>query len=251
MPKDLSKRPAKYQSSAAHVADMGKYQPGADVAPDQNQSTDDMRIMVGIRNLTRRGLRVLVVGSPPGTFPQWMAKHKSVLLWPSSEASNSDALRQVPGDVGAVAVTRMLSHALSENVLKQARARALMIIGPSSPGGVRRIVETALVQEIAAGDPVPGGVAIEASPKQPLDLSDGMGPIDYVEPAPVEIPPVVAEPVEALASDPQQLANTLQLIDDTVAALSLVREAVTKLAADAERNREQAETLARLRALLK
>lgn len=182
-------------------------------------------VLATLRQVVERGQRILVVGSPPGTFDDRLQRNARLLFWPSTERSASDALRLIPGEVGAVLVTKMLSHDLSRNVREQAKARELFLpMGMWAPGQIKR-----LLGEVLASRPVE-------------EEGHTMAP---------KVTNFVAAQSQAPVAVPQDTQRDLmKLIDDQIAAMELVREGVAQLLAEAATVRQQSEKLRVLRELL-
>lgn len=198
----------------------------------------------------QRGQRILIAGSPPGTFPHELQRHPGLIFWPTTERSARDRSRLVPAEVGAVLVTRMVSHALCENLKRQAFERRLIYTAtPLSPGGIKRLLQDAGVWVVDAL-PEGGESAEEEREAMPKPI-----------PPPVALPAalragfksraaVVGEPGSDVAAAESTRTDIVALVDDAIAALQLVRECAVTVQADAERTRRQAEAFRNLRAAL-
>lgn len=166
--------------------------------------------------------RILVVGCPPGTFPHWMTRHPSLMFWPSTEYKISDDKRVVPAEVGVILKTRLLSHALSNNVQQQAKDRQLVCpLEAYSPGAVTRLFDGVI--------------------QRPTKGEEAM--VKAVGPRPVDAPP-----------KPAMDEDTLQLIasiEDSIAGLELVKERIQALGERFASVRDQIAALDHLKALLK
>lgn len=92
----------------------------------------------------RSGARALLVGGPPGCFPQVFYRHDRLVTWPSSEAHASDMSRKVPVNVGVILVCDRVSVALQQNVRDQAKALGLVCPPVMSSGAIKRVVTSAL-----------------------------------------------------------------------------------------------------------
>lgn len=183
-----------------------------------------VQLQQALRMTIDAGLRILIVGCPPGTFPHWMTKHPSLAFWPSTEAKVSDDRRIVPAEIGLILQTKMLSHALSANVRQQAKERKLICPADTfSPGAVLRLFD---------------GI-IERPTKEPdmakVAQTQGPRPVDEREAA-------------QLDDDTMQLVAS---IDDAIAGLELVKERIVALGTKFASVREQLDTLDHLKRLLK
>lgn len=231
----LARRPAGYRSNAGFVADEGKYRYPEDRDVSTALAVDSDALSVALADVMQRKQRVLVVGSPPGTFEDKLRRHPLVLLWPSSERSASDGTRVVPAEVGAILLTSQLSHALSDNVRTQAKERRLLCTGmPMSPGAVKRALLQAF--EMMRSDDAAESEAQEmATPKHPALVA------------------MTPRPVEQATHEAGGAAHTdiVRLIDDTIAGLQLIREAAVKMVDEAKYVAEQRKALELLRGLLK
>lgn len=189
------------------------------------QANVDLRAC--IREATRNGMRLLIVGCPPGTFPYWLGQHRSVLLWPASEAKQSDDRRIVPPEIGVILITKLLSHALERNVRHQARQRHIACPSETfSPGAINRLLEGVIVDERKTADD-------EGEREMPKHT----GPTHVVEPPPVAMDDATAQLVEQ--------------INDAIASLQLVREQVIENGRKLAGLSEQLDALAMLRKVLK
>jgi hypothetical protein len=121
------------------------------------------------------------------------------MFWPATEAKVSDDRRIVPAEIGAILLTKMLSHALSDNVKHQARERGLVCPGDTfSPGTVMRLLEGVVEKPTKKGE--------EAVPKHPMpELRSVETPLD------------------------QETKELIESIDDAIAGLELVKEKVLHL----------------------
>lgn len=165
------------------------------------------------------GARVLIVGCPPGTFPYWMMQHPALTFWPASEAKVVDDRRIVPPEIGAVLITKLLSHALERNVRHQARERKLVCPGDAlSPGAVNRLLE---------------GI-VEKPQKNGEDEMAKPGPTHVVD--------------QPLDDQTQALVDQL---DEAITAIQLVRESVIANGRQLSGIRDQLDALATLKRVLK
>jgi hypothetical protein len=195
----------------------------------------DVSLESALKGIVTRGQRVLVVGCPPGSFPEKLTRHASLLFWPSSEAKASDGFRLIPTEVGAVLTSRLLSHALSANVRSQARARNL--VAPTelfSPGNITRLLQT---------------VVAEAHPPQEQTTMPRVAETARI--TTVATPVKTPAPPAAKPEVPADIQELLSAIDDSVAGLQLVREKVLQVAEQYAAVREDLETLSTLKRLLK
>lgn len=178
----------------------------------------DMLLKHALSDVIRSGQRLLIVGCPPGTFPYWLSKHESVLLWPTTEAHDNDDRRMVPTEAGAVLITKLLSHALEQNVRHQARERKLCCpAGTMSPGAVMRTLE-----------------GVVAKPQKENEMATRPGPTHVVEP-----------PLD------EQTKALVDQIDEAIAGLQLVKEAVITNGKQFSGIRDQLDALATLKRVLK
>lgn len=187
-----------------------------------------------LARVVRQRLRVLIVGSPPGSFRERLTRHPFLLFWPSSEYNRRDGTRAIPEDIGAVLLTSVLSHELSANVRAQVRTRSLYCpMSPLSAGAISRLLNNMLA--LLAESPLtpPEELSMSAKPTPPVPLF----------PAPVPEAP------------PHEL---VELIDETVTTLSgaitnlqLIREGVLGLVAEQQTTAEERQKLQLLRDLLK
>jgi len=198
--------------------------------PRSVPSSDEEPLDTQLVSVVSSGRRVLVVGSPPGTFEDKYLRNPYLTFWPSTEHSAKDAARTVPAEVGAVLMTTMLSHDLSRNVRQQAVDRGLVYpVDVMSPGKVRRAL--ALVMEMGTRSKE------EAHMAQPKVASFQQKP-----------QPLQLEPVEQPQLPQPEIT---QLIDDVIAGLQLIREQAVGLAGEIEAARAQTDKVRLLRELLK
>lgn len=178
----------------------------------------DMLLKHAIADVIRAGQRILIVGCPPGTFPYWIATHEAIVLWSTSEAKASDDRRMVPVEIGAVLITKLLSHALEQNVRHQARERRLTCpAGTMSPGAVLRLLD---------------GVIVKPQKKED----------DMAKPGPTH---VVDVPLD------DQTQALVDQLDEAIAAIQLVRESVITNGRQLSGIRDQLDALATLKRVLK
>lgn len=177
----------------------------------------DMLLKHALGDVVRAGQRILIVGCPPGTFPYWIATHEAIVLWSTSEAKASDDRRMVPAEIGAVLITKLLSHALEQNVRHQARERKLCCpAGTMSPGAVMRTLE---------------GVV---SKPQKEEVMAKPGPTHVVE-----------QPLD------EQTQGLVDQVDEAIAGLQLVKEAIITNGRQLSGIRDQLDALATLKRVLK
>lgn len=185
------------------------------------------------------GHRVLLAGSPPGSFPDKFTRHPRLIVWSSSEPRSDDGHRVIPAEVGAVLMTRMMSHALSSNLRQQARQRSLIApVEMFSPGAIVRLLEPLL----AAVTPT------RKDPKPMPTIKEAARVIQ--KPVPTPPAPAPSQAPEEFIQDPDVFA-LVQAIDDSIAALQLVREQALRLGTKLGSLGSELETLAALRRLLK
>lgn len=215
-----------------------------------------------LRRVIMHKQRIMIVGGPSGFFGPTIQNEPGIVHHVSTERSNNEMSFTLPHRVGAVIVTRFLSHRLSAAVVDACKERGVPVFGIfRAPGPVVSILR----QVFGWKHPDKGHDTMSATlgdiAPQLAEIRGGHDDEEVTEmPQPVQsvaAPPLRVVTVPTPVIDESE-AEIVRLFQDVKAAVALAEETAINAmrkareeAARAQENAQAAQVLATLKGLLK
>lgn len=177
-----------YPSTAALVADVGKYRLGGPSLWDDRD--DEPRTEggdVSLHSLIAQGGKVVVVGSWNKAWQSYRS-HPQLVFWSGDAAEISRAVREagnrLPSNTRGLVLSRFLGHDVARHLLADARAKRVMIMNGKNDGEIERILAEVTHSEPPdmPADPPTNGHAVAppavAAPVVPLPgINEAKAPV--------------------------------------------------------------------------
>ena len=232
-----------------------KEQQMATLMQERLQSADEINVARKILD-DRPETKILIIGGRTTNIQREARQHPRVLCWESTELQSKNASAPImPTSVSVVIITRFCSHVLFHNVKRQAEQRRAFVFGGfKQTGEMRHILQELLALKAATN--VDKDDEADQIPEEPMPTTKTPAMQVVSTPAPaIEVvastPAPNEEALEMRLDEAVRLVTeSMDALDTARTSLGLVRDELTRTKSVIHANREQLDTLRKLKSLL-